>query len=127
MRYKLRVFKNKWFTKFAKKEHISDKKLCDLIKDLEKGAIDVDYGSGVIKQRLARANQGKSSGYRCIILFRIQDKAFFVYGFPKNERDNISQEDERVFKELSEQMFYFSDKEIEQLLLTGALVEVNYE
>ncbi|MCX7114303.1 MAG: type II toxin-antitoxin system RelE/ParE family toxin [Gammaproteobacteria bacterium] len=123
----MRIFKNKWFTKFARKERISDKQLYALIKDLEKGVIDVGYGSGVIKQRLARPSQGKSSGYRCIILFRLKKKAFFVYGFPKNERDNISQEEEKVFKELSEQVFHFSEEEIDQLLLTGALVEVDYE
>lgn len=120
----LRIFKNKWFTKFAKKERISDKKLSDMIKDIECGAIDVDYGSGVIKQRLARPNQGKSGGYRCIILFRIKERAFFMYGFPKSERDNISQEDEQVFKELSQQMFNFSDADIERMLGSGVLVEV---
>ena len=122
----MRIFKNKWFTKFAKKERISDKKLCDMIKDLENGVIDVDYGNGVIKQRLARQNQGKSGGYRCIILFRIKERAFFMYGFPKNERDNISPEDEQVFKDLSHQMFCFSDEDIELMLGSGVLVEVNY-
>ena len=28
----LRVVKNKWFNKFAKKEHITDLQLCELIK-----------------------------------------------------------------------------------------------
>lgn len=122
----LRIFKNKWFAKFAKKERISDKKLSDMIKDIESGMIDVDYGSGVIKQRLARPNQGKSAGYRCIILFRVKERAFFMYGFPKNERDNISQEDEQVFKDLSQQMFDFSDADIELMLESGVLMEVPY-
>ena len=80
----------------------------------------------MLKQRLARPNQGKSAGYRCIILFRYKERAFFVYGFPKNERDNISQEDEQVFKELSEQMFDLSENDLEQLLTSGALAEVAY-
>ncbi len=122
----MRVFKNKWFTKFAKKERISDQKLCQMIKDLENGLIDTDYGDGLIKQRLARQNQGKSSGYRCIILFHHKNNAFFVYGFPKSERENIGREDERAFKDLSQQMFGFSDNDVEQLLLSGALVEVIY-
>lgn len=122
----MRIFKNKWFIKFAKKERISDKKLCDMIENIEKRAIDVDYGGGVIKQRLARPNQGKSGGYRCIILFCIEDKAFFVYGFPKNERENISQEDECVFKDLAVQMFDFSDDDIDRMLKAGVLEEVNY-
>jgi len=49
-----------------------------------------------------------------------------MYGFPKNERDNISLEDEQVFKDLSQQMFCFSDEDIEQMLRSGVLVEVNY-
>ena len=122
----LRIFKNKWFTKFAKKERISDKKLSGMIKDIENGMIDVNYGSGVIKQRLARPNKGKSAGYRCIILFRVKDRAFFMYGFPKNERDNISQEDEQVVKDLSQQMFDFSDVDIERMLESGVLMEVPY-
>ena len=86
----MRVFKNKWFNKFAKKEHITDLQLCELIENIEKGLIDADYGGGVIKQRLGRLNKGKSSGYRCIILYRYKDISFLVYGLPKNERDNIS-------------------------------------
>ena len=77
----MRVFKNKWFTKFAQKEDISDATLCEAIKDAEAGRIDADYGGGVIKQRIARPNEGKSGGYRAIILYRQGDKAFFVYGF----------------------------------------------
>ena len=109
-----------------KKERISDKTLSEMVKNIGKGFIDVDYGGGVLKQRLARPNQGKSAGYRCIRLFRYKERAFFVYGFPKNERDNISQEDEQVFKELSEQMFDLSENDLEQLLTSGALAEVAY-
>ena len=122
----MRIFKNKWFVKFAKKERITDEKLCEMVVDLEKGAIDVDYGAGVIKQRLARPNQGKSSGYRCIILFRVKAGAFFVYGFPKNERENISQDDEQAFKELAQQMLCFTDNDLELMLRAGVLVEVSY-
>ena len=120
----MRIFKNKWFAKFAKKERISDSQLCNLIKDIDKGLIDVDYGGGVIKQRLGRVNQGKSGGYRCIVLYRNKEVSFLVYGFPKNERDNISLEEEQIFKDLSQQMLGFSVDDIEQLLQSGALVEV---
>ena len=48
------ILKNSWFTKFAKKERISDAKLCEAVKNAEAGLIDADYGGGVIKQRIAR-------------------------------------------------------------------------
>src|ERR1700674_5594703 len=44
----------------------------------EKGQIGADLGGEVLKQRIARPRQGKSKGYRTIILFRRGAKAFFV-------------------------------------------------
>ena len=86
-RSNVRIFKNKWFARFAGKEGISDAKLCEVVKGAEAGNIDADYGGGVIKQRIARPNEGKSGGYRSVILYRKGDKAFFVYGFLKSERE----------------------------------------
>jgi hypothetical protein len=120
----MRVFKNKWFAKFARKECISDAKLCEVVKDAEAGKIDVDYGSGVIKQRIARPNEGKSGGYRAVILYCLGDKAFFVYGFPKSERENIDEAEERDFKKLAKVVFALSDGEIAKLVKTGAFKEV---
>ena len=45
----MRVFKSKWFAKYARKEHIDDARLCDAIRSAERGNIDADYGGGVIK------------------------------------------------------------------------------
>ncbi len=66
----VRIYKSKWFVRFAKKERIADAKLCEAIENAEKGLIDADYGDGLIKQRIARPGEGKSAGYRSIILFR---------------------------------------------------------
>lgn len=55
--------------------------------------IDADLGGGVIKQRFARLGQGKSGGFRSIVLFRRGARAFFVYGFAKNDRDNIDRQE----------------------------------
>ena len=63
---------------------------------------DADLGGGMVKQRIAGGNEGKSGGYRSIILFRFGDKAFFVYGFAENKRDNINQEELAGFKALAD-------------------------
>jgi hypothetical protein len=65
----LRIFKTKWFVRFARKERISDGALIDAVERAERGLIDADMGGGVIKQRLARPSEGKSGGLRSIILF----------------------------------------------------------
>lgn len=120
----MRIYKNKRFTRFAKKEGIRDAKLCEAIQDAEAGKIDANYGSGVIKQRIARPNEGKSGGYRSVILYHRGDKAFFVYGFPKSERENINEEEEREFKKLAKITFAFSDDALAKLVKTGAYKEV---
>jgi hypothetical protein len=65
----VRIYKNKWFARFARKERISGAKLRQAVKEAEAGKIDADYGGGVIKQRIARTGEGKSGGYRTVILY----------------------------------------------------------
>jgi hypothetical protein len=89
----LRVFKNVRFGRFARKENISDETLSAVVKRSESGLVDADLGGGVIKQRVARDGQGKSGGFRALILYRKAERAFFVYGFAKSNRGNISDEE----------------------------------
>ena len=77
----MRIFKSRWFQRFARKEEIADAVLRDAAERANRGQIDADLGGEVIKQRIARPGHGKSTGYRTIILFRRGSKAFFVYGF----------------------------------------------
>ena len=121
----MRIFVNKWFAKFAKDEKIDDTKLCEAVSDAEKGLIDADYGGGVIKQRVSRPNEGKSGGYRTIILYRQADKSFFVYGFAKNDRQNITKSEELAFKRLAKHMLSLTEQDIVKLLQTGALKPVD--
>jgi len=90
----VRIFKSRWFQRFARKEGIADAALREAAKRAEKGQIDADLGGEVIKQRIARPGRGKSKGYRTIILFRRGVKAFFVYGFAKSQRANIDNDEE---------------------------------
>ncbi len=123
-RQRVRVFKSKRFAKFARKERINDLRLCEAVKDAEQGQIDADYGGGVIKQRIARQGEGKSGGYRSIILYRRGERAFFVYGFAKNEQANIDASDERDFKELAKVLLAASDEDLKKLIERDEFVEV---
>jgi hypothetical protein len=66
----VRIFKNKPFTRFAWKAGIGDAMLRETIRDAERGSIAAELGGGVIKQRIARPGQGKSGGFRTLIVFR---------------------------------------------------------
>ncbi len=120
----MQIFKNTWFQRFARREKITDSILKDAIDRAEKGIIDADLGGGVIKQRIARIGQGKSGGYRTIIVLKKGDKAFFVYGFAKNERENIDKNEAAAFKKAAKELLALSDKHVQELIDNGALTEV---
>ncbi len=120
----MRIFKNTWFTKFARKEGITDAMLRKAIDDVEHGKVDADYGGGVIKQRIARPSEGKSGGYRSIIYYKQGNKAFFVYGFAKKNQSNISKQDERNFKASAKEVLNFSDAMLDEYVVQGIFEEI---
>jgi len=120
----LRVFKNKRFKKFARKQGISDEQLLEVVRRAEIGQIDADLGGGVIKQRVERQGEGKRSGYRTIILYRSQERAFFVYGFAKSEQENISVEELAVIREMAELYLMMTDKNLKTMIDNADLWEV---
>jgi hypothetical protein len=123
----LRIFKSRWFQRFARRQGISDAVLREAVTRAEKGQIDADLGGGVIKQRIARPGQGRSKGYRTIILFRHRARAFFVYGFAKNQRANIDDDEEEQFKEAAKHVLTLTDKQLAELLKRGDFMEVKSE
>ena len=97
------------------------------MKEAEQGNVDADLGGGVIKQRIARPHQGKSGGYRSIIYYRQEDKAFFVYGWSKSERANIDGDEEKEFKRQAKLTLALSDEQIAKLLTNETWQEVAYD
>ena len=55
----IRIFKIKGFARFQHKERIPDDSLIKAIEQAEDGLVDADLGGGLMKQRVARAGQGK--------------------------------------------------------------------
>lgn len=120
----MRILEVKWFVRFARQHGIEDAALLDAVERAERGLIDAVLGGGVIKQRIARPGGGKSGGFRSVILFRQGERAFFVYGFAKNELENISAQDLQEFRELAREVFAFTDAEINFAVKTGKFREL---
>ena len=120
----MRIFKSRWFERFARKEGIEDAALRQAVLRAEKGQIDADLGGEVIKQRIARPGQGKSKGYRTIIFFRRGSKAVFMYGFLKSRRSNINDDEVEQFKEAAKHVLPLTEKQLSELLKRGDFVEV---
>lgn len=120
----MRVLKNAWFRKFARKENIGDAALCEAVACMDAGLIDADLGGGLMKQRAARPGAGKSGGYRTILAFRTATRAVFIFGFAKNARDNIDDDDVRALKVLAKQVLGLADAELDRLIAAGKFEEV---
>jgi hypothetical protein len=120
----MRIFKNKAFTRFARKAGINDTSLCKAVREAENGLLDADLGGGVIKQRVARSGGGKSGGFRTLILFRMGSKAFFVHGFAKNEQANIDNDDLVALRDLAAIMLNYNDLALRAALANNTLTEV---
>ena len=120
----MRVFKNKWFARFASKEGINDDELLETVNQLEKGQTDADLGGGVYKMRIARPGRGKSGGYRVILFFRSEKMTFYVYSFAKSVRANISNKELKLFKEAAKEYFSMTPLQIGERLKHGQLIEI---
>jgi len=123
----VRIFKSRWFQRFAWKEGIADAVLREAVARAEKGQMDADLGGEVIKQRIARPGQGRSRGYRTIIFFQRGAKAFFVYGFSKSQRANINDDEQEQFKEAAKLVLALTETQLAVRLRRGDFVEVKSE
>ena len=120
----MRIFKNKAFTRFAGKAGIGDAALRNAIRDAERGLLAADLGGGVIEQRIARPGQGKSGGFRTLIIFKRGARAFFVHGFAKSELDNIRRDELVALRKLASELMAYDDKQIVRAIASGTLMEV---
>jgi hypothetical protein len=122
----MRIYKNAWFAKFARKERIDDSTLLEAVERAELGQIDADLGGGLLKQRIAREGSGKSGGYRTILFFRSGDLAIFTFGFAKSDTANLSAEELAAFKKAARLTLAFTQVQLDALVQTGTLIEVRH-
>ena len=120
----MQIYKTKGFARFARRQSIDDESLCEAIERAERGLIDADLGVGVIKQRAPRAGQGRSGGFRTIVLYRTETRAVFVDGFAKSEHDNIDDDDLERFRELAVEFLGYDSMQVTELVEAGAWIEV---
>jgi hypothetical protein len=120
----VRIFKTRWLARFARRQRIEDRSLIEAIARAGRGLIDADLGGGIIKQRVARPGQGRSGGHRMLIAYRAGDRAVFLYGFAKNERDNIDADELVTLREIGGAWLDAAPRRIERALSEKTLEEV---
>lgn len=114
--------------RYARQERIGDHSLREAIERAERGIVDADLGGGgIIKQRVARTGQGRSTGFRLLIAYRSGDRAVFLYGFAKKEQDNIDDDELETLREIGAAWLEAKVDRLEHAIKEGILQEASYD
>jgi hypothetical protein len=120
----VRIFKTKTLARFTRQNGIPDASLVAAVERAMRGLIDADLGGRIIKQRVARQGEGKRGGFRLLVGFG-SHRSIFLFGFAKNERENIEDAELKTLREIADTFLKADDAKIEQALRGGVLIEVH--
>jgi hypothetical protein len=120
----VRTFTTKWFRRWAGKHGVTDNTLLVAVDEMRRGLIDADLGGHVVKKRVPLPGRGKRSGARTIVAFRDSHHVFFIYGFAKNERDNIDPDELDAFRLLAKELQSYDAERLTRAIRAGELYEV---
>ena len=94
---------------------------------MRQGLVDADLGGNVFKKRVALPGKGKSGGSRTLIATNKADRWIFMYGFEKNDRDNITQAELVFLQRVAQDLLACSDQALSDAVACGELEEARYE
>ena len=92
-----------------------------------KGLIDADLGGRVYKKRIALPGKGKSGSVRTLLATNWNDRWFFMFGFEKNDRANISTKELEALQLLADDLLSLKEDQIRQAVVDGSFIEVIHE
>lgn len=121
-----RAFKTRTFNRWLRKSGLSDGHLVGAVAEMERGLIDADLGGHVVKKRVALPGKGKRGSTRTLVGTNYNDRWVFLFGFGKNERDNITARELVVLQETAKDLLAFNDKQLEIAIERGELLEINH-
>jgi hypothetical protein len=119
----MRVLKTKTFARWTRKEGVADAALRAAVEEMRAGLVDANLGADLVKKRIARPGRGKSGGWRTVLATNLRDRWVFLYGFAKNERDNVDDDELRGLKLLAQTYLGFDEDTITRLVEAGELKE----
>lgn len=98
--------------------------MCRAVAEMLAGLIDADLGGNILKKRVSTAGKGKRGGFRTIVATRLSDRWFFLYGFSKNEKDNIDIDELKALQAYAKLLLGFDESQLKDALSKGEIVEI---
>ena len=122
-----RVFKTRHFTRWMRKTELTDRSLCKAVVEMSQGLIDADLGGGVLKKRIGVAGRSKRGDVRTLVATNKGNRWFFVFGFEKNDRPNITDDELEALQDLAEQLLARTGRQLDEAVVDGSLQEICHE
>lgn len=107
-----------------RKSKLTEDALCLAVAEMESGLIDAELGGGGVKKRVPPPGRGKRGGARTLLATNKGSLWFFVFGFDKNERANVSSRELIALKELAADLPKLSSPELDRQAACGTFEEI---
>ena len=119
-----RVLKTRYFSKWMRKTELTDQSLCTAVIEMTQGLFDANLGGHVFKKRVGMGNRGRRSRARTLIATNQGSKWFFMYGFEKNDKSNIADNELEGLQDLAKDLLARTQVQIEEAIAAGKLEEI---
>lgn len=110
-----------------RKTGLSDKALCMAVSEMESGLIDADLGGGVVKKRVSLPGRGKRGSARTLVATNKGNRWFFVFGFEKNARANISKKELEALQNIATDLLELNSNQLDVHVDNQALQEICHD
>ncbi|KDC22929.1 MULTISPECIES: type II toxin-antitoxin system RelE/ParE family toxin [Pseudomonadota] len=120
----MHIFKTRHFQRWMRKTALGDSDLRKAVLEMTAGLIDADLGGGVVKKRIGLAGRGKRGGVRTLVATNKGNRWFFVFGFEKNERDNISDAELQALQDYAADLLERTAAQLDAAAADGTLLEI---
>ena len=120
----MHIFKTRHFQRWMRKTALGDSDLRKAVLEMTAGLIDADRGGGVVKKRIGLAGRGKRGGVRTLVATNKGNRWFFVFGFEKNERDNISDAELQALQDYAADLLERTAAQLDAAAADGTLLEI---
>ena len=109
-----------------RKAGLTDVDLDAAVAEMERGLVDADLGGHLLKKRVALPGRGKRGGARTIVVTKRVGRWFFLYGFGKNERADIDNDELKVLQEVAKELLELDTRRLAAAIAAGEIVEVRH-
>jgi hypothetical protein len=121
------IYKTRHFARWARKASLNDSLLETAVLEIHRGLLEADLGGGIVKKRIALPGQGKRGRTGTLLATNRDDRWFFIFGFEKNERENISESELAILKKLAKDLLGLTTVQLSAAVREGSVMEVEHE